>query len=135
MLKVSLGIKQVYGVEFMNKVTNKVIAYAFTVGVVIAIVLGLISTKLSASVVAVLTTFLILAGLIVGFFNISPSEQKDYVLYVTALVVVLSLSGSVLGAVQWIGPYLESVMASIMAFILPSVVVVGLRAVINLAKD
>ena len=114
---------------------NKVIAYAFTAGVVIALVLGLIASWLSASVVAVLTSVLILAGIVVGFFNIAPEETKDYILFVTAMVVVISFGGNVLGQVQLVGKYLASVLQMILAFILPSVIIVGIKAVMNLAKD
>ncbi|MEK6845664.1 MAG: hypothetical protein AABY26_02805 [Nanoarchaeota archaeon] len=116
-------------------VANKVIAYSFTVGIVIALILGLITNMLPPGVVPVLTSLLILAGIVVGFFNINPGETKDYVLFVTAIVIVTSLGGGILGKVQMIGPYLESVLASIMAFILPSVIIVGIKAVIGLAKD
>ena len=122
-------------VDFAKKVTNKMIAYAFTAGVIIALVLGLIATMVPAGWVPYLTTLLILAGIIVGFFNITPEEAKSYVLYVTAIVVVTSLSKGSLGAVQAVGPYFESVLDSIMAFIVPSVIIVGLKAVIHLAKD
>ena len=119
----------------VERFTNKVIAYAFTAGVVVALALGLVSSWLPEGVVPYLASLLILAGIVVGFFNINPSETKEYVLFVTALVVVTSLSQSVLGAVQVIGPYLERVLASLMAFIVPSVLIVGVKAIINLAKD
>jgi hypothetical protein len=118
-----------------GNVVNKLIAYAFTVGVLAALVLGLISALLPGNVVPYLTSLLILAGIVVGFFNIRASETKSYVLYVTAIVVVTSLSKGSLGSVQVIGPYLENVLGNIMAFIVPSTIVVGLKAVLNLAKD
>ena len=114
---------------------NKVIAYSFTVGVVIALVLGLVSTWLSDSTQAVLTSLLILAGIIVGFFNIQPSEARDYVLYSLALVIVTSLGQGVLGHLQYIGVYLESILSAIMSFILPSVIIVGIKSILNLAKN
>ena len=79
-----------------NKMTNKLIAYAFTAGVVIAVILGLISSWLPAGVVPILTTVLILAGIIVGFFNVTADEQRDYILFVTALVIVLSQGAAIL---------------------------------------
>ncbi len=121
--------------EFTKKVANKMIAYAFTAGVVLALVLGLIAALVPAGWVPYLTTLLIVAGVIVGFFNITPKEVKNYVLYVTAIVIVTSLSKGSLGAVQVVGPYLENVLGSIMAFIVPSLIVVGLKAVIQLAED
>ncbi|MBT4805237.1 hypothetical protein HON71_03630 [Candidatus Woesearchaeota archaeon] len=121
--------------KIANKIENKVIAYAFTTGVIVALILGLISAIVPANAVPYLTSLLILAGIVVGFFNITPTETSSYVLFVTAIVVVTSLSQGSLAAVQYIGPYLESVLASIMAFIVPSVIVVGLRAVLNLAEN
>ena len=121
--------------KIANKIENKVIAYAFTTGVIVALILGLISAIVPANAVPYLTSLLILAGIVVGFFNITPTETSSYVLFVTAIVVVTSLSQGSLAAVQYIGPYLESVLASIMAFIVPSVIIVGLRSVINLAEN
>ena len=92
--------------EFAKKVANKMIAYAFTAGVVLALVLGLVATMVPVSWVPYLTTLLIVAGVVVGFFNITPEEVKNYVLYVTAIVIVTSLSKGSLGAVQVVGPYL-----------------------------
>jgi len=119
----------------VKKVENTVIAYAFTVGVVIALVLGLVSQWVPASVQPWLVSLLVLAGVVVGFANISPNETKDYVLYVTALVIVTGLSKGVLGNVLYVGTYFEGVLTSLMAFVLPSVIIVGLKAVINLAKN
>tara|TARA_Y100000310_G_C20469774_1_gene709391 strand:- start:472 stop:837 length:366 start_codon:yes stop_codon:yes gene_type:complete len=116
-------------------VVNKLIAYAFTIGVLVALVLGLISTMVPKTVAPYLTSLLILAGIVVGFFNITPKEAESYVLFVTAIVIVTSLSKGSFGAVQYVGTYLESVLTSIMAFIVPSVIVVGLKTVVNLAKD
>ncbi|MFA6461289.1 MAG: hypothetical protein WCV90_03405 [Candidatus Woesearchaeota archaeon] len=116
-------------------IANRVIAYSFTIGIVIALILGLISNLLPENIKPVLTSVLILMGIIVGFFNITPGETKDYVLYVTAMVIVIALGGNNLGTLQIIGPYLVSVLNAVLAFILPSVIIVGIKAVINLAKD
>ena len=122
-------------VQAAKKVVNKVITYAFTIGVVIALVLGLISAMLPPEITPWLVSLLILSGVVVGFFNITPKEAESYVLFVTAIVVVTSLSKGSLIAVQFIGPYLESILSSLMAFIVPSAVIVGIKAVINLAEN
>lgn len=122
------------GKGVVSGVANKLIAYAFTVGIIAALVLGLLSTWV-AQWEAVLTSILILAGIVVGFFNISPKEARDYILYVTALVIVTSLSKGTLGALTTIGPMLENVLGSIMAFIMPSVIIVGIKSILNLARS
>lgn len=117
------------------KVTNKVIAYAFTAGVLVALLLGLLSKFVPPAALPYLTSALVLAGIVVGFFNIGTDEARDYVVFVTALVIVTGLSKGALGSVQIIGPTLEAVLQSIMAFVVPSVIIVAVRAIINLAKD
>ncbi|HIG93594.1 TPA: hypothetical protein HA234_05350 [Candidatus Woesearchaeota archaeon] len=101
---------------------------------VIALVLGLVSGLVTQWVPA-LTSLLILAGVVVGFFNITPAETKDYVLFVTAVVIVISLGGNTLGQVQYVGDYLSRILTSILAFILPSVIIVAIKAIINLARN
>lgn len=118
-----------------NGIANKAVAYSFTIGVVIALVLGLISNLLPPSAVPWLWSLLIVAGILVGFGNITPTETKDYVLYVTALAIVISLGGNTLGQLQYVGSYLSNVLGALMAFVLPSVVVVAVKAILNLAKD
>ncbi|HLC90304.1 MAG TPA: hypothetical protein VJI15_00895 [Candidatus Nanoarchaeia archaeon] len=119
----------------VNQITNKAIAYTFTVGVVVALVVGLASSFIPANVLPYLTSLLVLAGIVVGFFNIHRDEAKDYVVLVTALVIVTSLSENILSGVQVIGPTLESVLSSILAFVLPSVVIVAVRAILNLERS
>ncbi len=124
--------------DYGKKAVGGVLAYAFTAGIIIALILGLVSPKLASinqALPAILTSVLILAGIGVGFANITESETRDYIMYVTALVIVLSLGGGVLGKVQIVGPYLESILGSLMTFVLPSVVIVGVRAIFRLAKD
>ncbi len=124
--------------DYAKKTMNTVLAYAFTSGIVIALLLGLVSplvAKVNPMLPAILTSVLILAGIGVGFANITENETRDYILYVTALVIVLSMGGSALGQIQTIGPYLESVLWSLMTFVLPSVVIVSVRAIFRLAKD
>jgi hypothetical protein len=123
------------GVVNVKQVTNRAITYAFTVGVVIALVIGVASQFIPGSVMPYLTSLLVLAGIVVGFFNIHRDEAKDYVVLVTALVIVTSLSENILGSVQFIGPYLETVLSSILAFVLPSVVIVAVRSILNLERD
>lgn len=116
-------------------VTNKVITYTFTVGIIVALVLGLLSQFVPENIAPYLTSLLIIAGIIVGFFNIHPEEARDYVVFVTALVIVTSLSQGAFGAVQIVGNYLEAILSSILAFIVPSVIIVGVRSVLHLARS
>ncbi len=115
----------------------KVGAYAFTVGVVLAVILGLFSAYLGGQVSAILVSLLVILGLIVGFLNVAGKETKEFLIVATVLVIVTSLGGATatLGGVQYIGGYLVGIFTHIMAFVVPAVVVVGLKDVVRLTKQ
>ncbi|HZX44107.1 MAG TPA: hypothetical protein VFF28_00335 [Candidatus Nanoarchaeia archaeon] len=102
--------------------------YSFIIGVVIAIVLGIVSL---GSVAVWLASVLVILGLVVGFLNVTGKETKDF-LYVTAVLVIAAGIGgasSTLGSVQYIGQYLNGVFTQVLAFIVPATVVVALKEI------
>jgi len=110
--------------------------YAFIIGVILAVVLGLASTQLGAASTW-LWSLLVVLGLIVGFLNVSGKETKEF-LWVTVALVLVAYAGSAQvtswGDVQFIGPYLKGVFDSILAFVVPASVVVALKEVWGLAR-
>jgi len=118
-----------------SSASNVVIAWAFIVGVVAAVVIGIFGATFLAEWQGALISLLVVAGIIVGFFNISPEETNNYLLAAVSLVIVSSLGGQALAQVDMIGMYLSSIFNALMAFIVPAVIVVGLKAVYYVAKD
>jgi hypothetical protein len=118
-----------------KSVVNKVIAYAFMVGVLIALVLGLLSKWVPENATPWLVSLLVLAGIVVGFFNITASETKDFVLFITALVLISANAASAFAGLEWAGEHLQNVLNMLMAFLVPAGIVVGVKAVLNLARD
>ena len=116
-------------------VDDKVGKYSFIGGVVLAIILGLAIPGVTAAT-AVLTSILVLLGLIVGYLNVTGKDTKDFLLIATILVLVsyAGSAGAILGSVQLIGRYLQGIFNAIMAFVVPAVIVVGLKAVYAMAK-
>ena len=110
--------------------------YAFIIGVIIAVVLGLAASRLG-NAAAWLWSLLVVLGLIVGFLNVSGKETKDF-LWVTVALVIVAYAGSAQitswDKVQLIGSYLRGVFDSILAFVVPAAVVVALKAVWDMAK-
>jgi len=121
--------------KYVTKITNRVIAYTFTLGVVLALILGIVSALIPENIVPFLTSALILAGLIIGFFKITKEEAKDYIVFGTALVIITSLTKEPLSTLQWVGIYLNNILSHIMIFVVPSVIVVTLRSVLRLAEE
>ncbi|MBS3113491.1 hypothetical protein J4448_00155 [Candidatus Woesearchaeota archaeon] len=110
--------------------------YSFIIGVIVAVVLGLAAPKLGTAT-AWLWSLLVILGLVVGFLNVSGKETKEF-LWVTVALVVVAFAGSAQinswSNVELIGPYLKGIFDSILAFVVPASVVVGLKDVWELAK-
>jgi hypothetical protein len=115
---------------------KKVGHYSFIIGVIIAVLLGL-ALPIGQTLTAILTSLLVLLGLIVGFLNVAGKETKQYLL-VGVVLVLASFAGSAggtLAGVLYIGKYLEGIFTAIMAFVVPAVVVVGLKEILAASKN
>ena len=113
-----------------NNGMAKVGAWAFIIGVILAIIAGLFFGANT-----VVTSVLILLGIIVGFLNITDKETNAYLLAAVSLVIVTSFGGAVLGNIAVIGVYLQSILSAIMTFVIPAVIIVALKAIYSLAND
>ncbi len=114
---------------------KKIGEVSFVLGVVLAVIIGLIGGYLGA-LGPWLISILVLLGLIVGFVNIGGKETKDFVWMAVALVLVAYIGGAsgTLTSVLYIGEYLSGVFNSIMAFVVPAVVVVALKEIYAFAQ-
>ena len=116
---------------------KKIGDYSFIIGVIVAVVLGIAAPALGSSAVLWLTTLLILAGIAIGFLNVSGKETKDFLLVAVSLVIVAfagNASGT-LGNVQVIGAYLQGIFNSILAIVVPATIVVALKEIWELSKE
>ena len=117
---------------------KKIGNYSFIIGVIIAVVLGLAAgTQMLGSMVPWLTSLMIIAGLVVGFLNVSGKETKEFLLVAVALVIVsfAGSAGAIFGGVEFVGLYLQGMFTQIMAFVVPATVVVGLKSIWALAQS
>src|SRR3989344_5215826 len=87
---------------------------AFIVGIIIALILGLVGSFMGDVASGWLLSLLIVLGLIVGFTNVAGKESKDFLLAAVALVNI-------------IGPYLEGIFAGLLALVVPAGIVVALK--------
>ena len=101
--------------------------YSFIIGVIIAIVLGLVGSIGPAT--PWLASLLVVLGLIVGFMNVTGKETKEFLLVAAVLIIAASMGGvgATLGGVQYIGSYLGGVFTQVLAFVVPATVVVALK--------
>ncbi len=104
-------------------------SWAFIVGLIIAIIAGFWPLG------TVMTTVLIILGLIVGFLNVTGKETNSFLFSGLVLVVMASMGGQVLSSIQYIGPMLQSVFSAMMLFIIPASLIVALKAIYALAEN
>ena len=116
---------------------EKIGHYSFIGGVVIAVVLGLVPASTLGTAAGLLASLLVVLGLIVGFLNVTGKETKEFMMVATVLIVAAfagNASGT-LGGVQYIGPYLQGIFTSVLAFVVPATVVVGLKDIWSLGQN
>ena len=109
----------------------KVGSWAFIIGVVIAIFVGIFGGNGSATA----TSILIVLGLIVGFLNVTGRETTPFLLAALVLVIVSKFGGDTLANVATIGTYLSGILGAMMTFVIPATIIVALKAIWALAHD
>ncbi len=117
-------------------------AWAFLIGVIIAIIIGVFTillpipalTKYSPQIYAIL----VILGLVVGFsINVSGKDSQTFLLAGAILVIVSkfgmeSVTGSLIGI--GIGDLVSSVFAALLALFVPATIIVALKTVFGVAK-
>lgn len=109
---------------------DKIGEWAFVIGVVVAIALGIFDVGAMLQTMQIL---LVVLGVLVGFINVASKESSRFLLAAIALLVAGTAGFSTL---PWgIGPILARVLANIGFFVAPAAVVVALKSVIEIGKD
>jgi ATP synthase protein I len=103
----------------------KIGKYAFIIGLVLAILAAfLLKFDWVMWVLALL-------GLIVGFLNVTKEEARSFLL----AAIGLMLAATSIQVVPFVGDLVTRIMANLVVFIAPAVLVVALRSLFETAKD
>ena len=121
----------------VKTVEEKIGHYSFIGGVVIAVVLGLVPASTLGTATGWLASLLVVLGLLVGFLNVTGKETKEFMMVATVLIIAAFAgnASSTLGGVQFIGQYLQGIFTSVLAFVVPATVVVGLKDIWSLGQN
>ena len=114
--------------------------WAFLLGVLLAIVVGLFSSALEGNLPLVLGILAVL-GLIVGFLNISEKEVNSFLIAAIALLTPGASLAAVVGTgglldslkIPLLGNWLGGFLGAIGAFVGPAAIIVALKAIYALA--
>lgn len=102
-------------------------AWAFLVGVILAVVIGLLGYDPTAGMLALA---LVILGIVIGLLNIGGAELKEFLLAGVVLVIVSSLGGQTLLGVNYVG----SIVQALLVLFVPATIVVALKVVFAVAK-
>lgn len=120
---------------------NVVGAWAFLIGVILAISVGIATSivpvvyliKHSSQIYGVL----VILGLLVGLINVRGEDSRTFLIACTVLVVVSkfgmdSIRGSLIGI--GIGDAASSIFGALLALFVPSTIVIALKTVFSITK-
>ena len=109
--------------------SNPIGAWAFLIGVILAVILGLFQSSLGN--ITWIPIVLVLIGLIVGLLNIGVRETSSFLLASVSLIIVSFMGSSVIGAIYQV----SSILSALLIMFVPATVIVALRAMFVIARD
>jgi hypothetical protein len=107
---------------------NLIGSWAFLIGVVLAIVLGLWKGE---DIGSTFTYILVAIGLIVGLLNIAGKETTPFLMSGAVLIIASSLGGGSMTGVQ----FLPGVLKALLTIFVPATIIVAIKNVFSLAKN
>ena len=119
-------------------VDQRVGAWAFLLGVIVAIIAALVAVY-AAAASGWVAFLLVILGLIVGFLNVQDKQITGFLIAAIALMVMGAAGGTVLGSIDLvlptIGTLIDAILANISVFVAPAALVVALKEVVNISKS
>ncbi|MCK4649935.1 hypothetical protein KAT36_01755 [Candidatus Pacearchaeota archaeon] len=115
---------------------NLVGAYAFLIGVVLAVIFGLFNESLEQAG-GLFYSALVLIGLVVGFMNTSDRDSGTFLLASVSLVIVAALGMEPLKYIalnNLVVDSLRNVLGSLLLLFVPATIIVALKSVFAMAK-
>ena len=111
-------------------------AYAFLVGVVLAVIIGLFNEPLQSSG-GLFYSALVIIGLVVGFMNVGDKDSSTFLLASLSLVIVGALGMEPLKYIalnNFVVDTLRNVLGSLLVLFVPATIIVALKTVFAMAK-
>lgn len=107
---------------------------AFIVGVIIALLAGLLSNMIDAPTAGIVGLVLVVLGLLVGIINVSDKETAGFLIAAIALMLTGNVGWEYINFMG-LGSAIDGIMSYIGLFVAPAALIVSLKAVWQLAKD
>jgi|SRR3989338_2879757 len=116
---------------------NRVSAWAFLIGVVLALIGGMFSA-LRGDLNPFVLGLLLLLGLVIGFIGVSPNDITKFMTSSVSLVIV-SFAGSAgirnIEFLNWeIGNIVSSTLGALLVLLVPATIVVAIRSLFSISQ-
>ncbi|MEI6058326.1 MAG: hypothetical protein WCP89_01000 [archaeon] len=115
---------------------NLVGAYAFLVGIILAIILGLFQEYMGTAM-TLPYAILVILGIVIGFLNVGDDDSNTFLLASLALVIVAGLGNNTIIFISNISPVLSSlsrILSSLLVLFIPATIIVAMKTVFAIAK-
>jgi hypothetical protein len=100
--------------------------WAFLLGVILAIIVGLFPVVGTPTMM----TVLVIVGIIIGLLNVADKEVTAFLLTGLVLVLVSDAGKKLMASV----PYVDGVLTALLVIFVPATVIVAVKNVLSLAK-
>ena len=120
---------------------NALGAWAFLVGVILAIIIGLGTSLIPIPLVVkyntILFAILVILGLIVGFMNVTDKDSQTFLIAGAILVIVSKfgmegVTGTLVGIN--VGNIVTHIFSALLTLFVPATIIVALKTVFGIAK-
>ena len=121
--------------------SQKVGSYAFLLGVLIAVIFGIVAVvaaDLVNGMAGIVTLVLVVLGLIVGFLNIHDKHISDFLIAAIAIAMIGGTAGGLIAldsVLPGLGAILVNIVLGIQALVVAAALVVGLKKIFSLSKE
>ena len=112
-------------------------AWAFLIGVILALAVGILSASLGTLNTIILAVLVIL-GLIVGFVNVSPKDVNTFLMAAVSLVIVSFAGASGIRGIEFlnikIGTIVSSTLGALLVMLVPATIVVAIKSLFSISQ-
>lgn len=115
----------------MAKQANLLGAWAFLIGVILAIIIGLFDAQLGSETASFIKILLVIIGIIVGLLNVGSKDATVFLFAGISLVIVSNMGQSSLQVIPSIG----EIFSALLTIFVPATVIVALKAVFAVGRN
>ena len=110
-------------------------AWAFLIGVVLAMATGLLSF---GTINPIILAILAVLGLVVGFINVSDRDVSTFLMAAVSLVIVSFAGIAGISTIEFgripLGKYIASTLGALLVLLVPATIVVAIKSLFSISQ-